>query len=375
MAGEYTGGGVARRRARVSSQSTRAGGFRQAGARLSCLLAPRPRTMRSARCRRARRACASAARNARSSRRMKLVEQELGAHHVAADIGCHLFSIMPPFNLGATTMGYGLGASARRRSTRSQSAPASRAIAFMGDGGFWHNGLTSGIGNAVFNKHDNVFVIVDNGYSAATGGQDILSSRASNPNRSTMHAIERAVRGVGVQWVRTIDAHLRRRRDARRAARGAHHQGARAEGGRSRRRECMLNRQRRERPATAAGGEGRQARREGTLRRRRRGLLRRSRLHALVGLPVSLTLAPSGDALKPDPVAHVDEHCVACGHCGEVADAAVLCPSFYKAHKVNNPTAAERWRARWRDRVIGWLQSRQQSARAQRALYPVDRAA
>ena len=50
----------------------------------------------------------------------------------------------------------------------------------MGDGGFWHNGLTSGIGNAVFNKHDGVIVIVDNFYSAATGGQDILSSRADN---------------------------------------------------------------------------------------------------------------------------------------------------------------------------------------------------
>ena len=39
----------------------------------------------------------------------KLVEQELGQHHIASDIGCHLFSIMPPFELGATTMGYGLG--------------------------------------------------------------------------------------------------------------------------------------------------------------------------------------------------------------------------------------------------------------------------
>ena len=43
---------------------------------------------------------------------MKLVERELGAHHVSADIGCHLFSILPPFNLGNTTMGYGLGAGA-----------------------------------------------------------------------------------------------------------------------------------------------------------------------------------------------------------------------------------------------------------------------
>jgi indolepyruvate ferredoxin oxidoreductase alpha subunit len=40
---------------------------------------------------------------------MKLVERELGAHHVSADIGCHLFSILPPFNIGNTTMGYGLG--------------------------------------------------------------------------------------------------------------------------------------------------------------------------------------------------------------------------------------------------------------------------
>ncbi len=57
----------------------------------------------------------------------------------------------------------------------------------MGDGGFWHNGLTSGVGNAVFNKSDNVLIMVDNGYTAATGGQDILSSEAANPIRTTRH--------------------------------------------------------------------------------------------------------------------------------------------------------------------------------------------
>ena len=83
---------------------------------------------------------------------MKLVQRELGQHHVSADIGCHLFSILPPFNIGNTTMGYGLGtagASAFRRQD------GKRPIAVMGDGGFWHNGLTSGIGNAVFNRDDN----------------------------------------------------------------------------------------------------------------------------------------------------------------------------------------------------------------------------
>jgi indolepyruvate ferredoxin oxidoreductase alpha subunit len=47
----------------------------------------------------------------------------------------------------------------------------------MGDGGFWHNGLTSGIANAVFNKSDNLTIVVDNSY-VGHGRQDILSSTA-----------------------------------------------------------------------------------------------------------------------------------------------------------------------------------------------------
>ena len=131
---------------------------------------------------------------------MKLVEQELGPHHVSADIGCHLFSILPPFNIGATTMGYGLGpASASAFNVKADK----RSISVMGDGGFWHNGLASSIGNAVFNKHDGVTLIVDNYYSAATGGQDIPSSRAlqSAPQdqqlRSSTRCAASARRGSG----------------------------------------------------------------------------------------------------------------------------------------------------------------------------------
>ncbi len=300
----------------------------------------------------------------------KLVERELGMHHVSADIGCHLFSIMPPFNLGATTMGYGLGgASASAFAAGAQLGAGKKAVAFMGDGGFWHNGLTSGIANAVFNRQDNVFVIVDNNYSAATGGQDIPSSRNTNPHRSTMHPIERAVRGVGVEWVRTVTRtyDVRAMRAALRDAMSSNAPGPKVVIAQS---ECMLNRQRREKPATAKA-----------IKAGRRVVKERFGVDAAVcsgdhacmrvsGCP-SLTLAPSGDALKPDPVASVDEACVACGHCGEVADAAVLCPSFYKAHKVHNPGAAERWLDGWRRRTVSWLQARQQRARARRALYPL----
>ncbi|KAF1043768.1 MAG: hypothetical protein GAK38_03813 [Xylophilus sp.] len=302
---------------------------------------------------------------------LKLVERELGMHHVSADIGCHLFSIMPPFNLGATTMGYGLGGSSASAFAAGAQLGASRkAIAFMGDGGFWHNGLTSGIANAVFNRQDNLFVIVDNNYSAATGGQDILSSRATNANRSTRHPIARAVRGVGVEWVRTITRtyDVKAMRAALREALESREPGPKVVIAQS---ECMLNRQRREKPATAKAIKGGQ-----------RVLKERFGVDAAVcsgdhacmrvsGCP-SLTLAPSGDPLKPDPVASVDEHCVACGHCGEVADAAVLCPSFYKVHKVHNPGAFERWLGGLRRRALAWLQDRQRRARAERALFPLE---
>ena len=124
-----------------------------------------------------------------------------------------------------TTMGYGLGpASSSAFNVKADKKP----ISVIGDGGFWHNGLTTSIGNAVYNKQDGVIMVVDNFYSAATGGQDILSSRALNPARSTNNTIVDAVEGRRRQMGAPDRPHLRRRQDARHAARGADHQGTAA---------------------------------------------------------------------------------------------------------------------------------------------------
>ena len=122
-----------------------------------------------------------------------------------------------------------------------------RSISFVGDGGFWHNGLTSSIGNAVFNKNDGVIVIVDNFYSAATGGQDILSSRAGNKTKSTKHPISKAVEGMGVKWVRHIDRtyDVGKMQDTLREALTTDEKGPKVIVASS---ECMLNKQRREKP-------------------------------------------------------------------------------------------------------------------------------
>jgi indolepyruvate ferredoxin oxidoreductase, alpha subunit len=300
---------------------------------------------------------------------MKLLEREIGEHHVSADIGCHLFSILPPFNLGNTTMGYGLG-TAGASALNAPGGPAAaempagkRAISVMGDGGFWHNGLTSGIAHAVFNRSDNLTVIVDNSYTSATGGQDILSSSAANPTRSTGHAIEKAVRGVGVEWARTIEHtyDLAAMKAALKDALTSKERGPKVVVARS---ECMLNKQRREKPLVrAAVAAGRRMVRE------RFGVDADTCTgdHSCIrlsGCP-SLSIKPNPDPLRTDPVATVLDSCVGCGLCGEVSHAAVLCPSFYKAQIVSNPTPWDRFRASIRAAVIGWLQKRSAARRAE----------
>lgn len=294
---------------------------------------------------------------------MKLVEREIGEHHVSADIGCHLFSILPPFNLGNTTMGYGLGSA----SAAALNAPAGkRAISVMGDGGFWHNGLTSGIANAVFNKSDNLTIVVDNSYTSATGGQDILSSTAHNDTRSTGHAIEDAVKGVGVKWVRTI----RRTYDLKAmkaTLKEALTTGAKGPKVLIAQSECMLNKQRREKPKVRkAIADGQRVIRE------RFGVDSDTCTgdHSCIrlsGCP-SLSIKPNPDALRTDPVASVLDSCVGCGLCGEVSHAAVLCPSFYRAQIVSNPTRLDKLRQRLRDAVIGFLQQRDAVRRARYAI-------
>jgi len=293
---------------------------------------------------------------------MKLVERELGAHHVSADIGCHLFSILPPFHIGNTTMGYGLGTAG---ASAFNTASPKRAISVMGDGGFWHNGLTSGIANAVFNRSDNLTIVVDNNYTSATGGQDLLSSRAAHPTRSTGHAIEKAVRGVGVDWVRTIRRtyDVAGMRDALREALTSKEKGPKVLIAQS---ECQLNRQRRIKPlvkAAVARGERVVRERFGVDSDTCTGDHSCIRLS---GCP-SLSIKPNPDPLRTDPVATVLDSCVGCGVCGEVSHAAVLCPSFYKARIVSNPSGWDRLAERLRGAVIGWLQRRDARSRARLA--------
>ena len=289
---------------------------------------------------------------------LKMTEQKHGKHQITGDIGCHLFASLPPFEIGGSTMGYGLGPASN---AAFDGGGERRPISIIGDGGFWHNGLSSSIGNAVYNKSDGVIVMVDNYYSAATGGQDILSSRDDNTTKSTGHPIAEAVKGVGVKWVRQIDRtyDVPKMRKILDEALSTDHEGPKVIVASS---ECMLNRQRRERPLAAkAIQDGRR------IEKPRFGVDEDvcTGDHACIrlsGCP-SLSLKKLDDPLRDDPVASIDESCVGCGNCGEVADAAVLCPSFYRADIVHNPGRLERLMSDVSQALIGWLQARRSQRR------------
>ena len=295
---------------------------------------------------------------------LKLAQQNVGPVHIAADIGCHALATFEPFSSGHSILGYGMSLASRAGVSPMMQR---RSLAIMGDGGFWHNGLLTGVQSALFNGDDAVLVIMKNGYTSATGTQDILNTpddeakaeaeASSNLHQSLAHknrTIEDTLTGMGVQWLRTVhtyevDAMRRVLQEAFTTPAG----GLKviiAEG------ECQLERQRRIKPWIA-----------GLLKRGER--VERVKYgvdedvctgdHACIrlsGCP-TLTLKDNPDPLRADPVATVIEGCVGCGLCGENAHAATLCPSFYRAEVIRNPRWHERLVAQVRAVATGWLRT------------------
>ncbi len=111
-----------------------------------------------------------------------------------------------------------------------------RPIAIMGDGGFWHNGLITGVASNLFNKGDGVLIVMQNGYASATGQQYIPSSTIEPRAAPTPGVdIEHTLRTMGVKWLRTVRSYSRRD-DGEDAEGGDAHRRARPEGDHRRRR-------------------------------------------------------------------------------------------------------------------------------------------
>ena len=291
---------------------------------------------------------------------LKLAQQEIGNVHIAADIGCHAFGTFEPFSMGHSILGYGMSLASRAGVSPMMQK---RTLAIMGDGGFWHNGLLTGVQSALFNGDDAVLLIFKNGYTSATGTQEIISTpkdaakeAAGDKAASIVHTnqtIESALKGLGVQWMRTVHTYeVEKMRATLTDAFTSDFNGLKvivAEG------ECQLERQRRIKPWI-----------QSLLKKGERVVRVKYGVdedvcngdHACIrlsGCP-TLTLKDNPDPLKVDPVATVIDGCVGCGLCGANAHAATLCPSFYRAEVVQNPKWHERLINSFRSAVVRALQ-------------------
>jgi indolepyruvate ferredoxin oxidoreductase, alpha subunit len=290
---------------------------------------------------------------------LKLAQQDVGPVHIAGDIGCHAFATFEPFSMGHSILGYGMSLASRAGVSPMMQR---RTLAIMGDGGFWHNGLLTGVQSALFNKDDAVLLIFKNGYSSATGTQNLISTpgsvlkeMAADKVASQTHTnttIESTLQGLGVQWMRTVHSYrVEKMRETLKEAFTSNFNGLKvivAEG------ECQLERQRRIKPWIA-----------NLLKTGKRVVRVKYGVdedvcngdHACIrlsGCP-TLTIKDNPDPLKVDPVAVVIDGCVGCGLCGENAHAATLCPSFYRAEVIQNPKWHERLVASVRGALVNAL--------------------
>ncbi len=165
------------------------------------------------------------------------------------------------------------------------------------------------------------------------------------------------MRGVGVEWARTVTNtySLTQMRDALREALTTREKGPKVMVAQS---ECMLNRQRRVRPLMRkriADGHRVVRERFGVDSDTCTGDHSCIRLSGCPSLTISAESGPAAPRPGRDGGRQLAS---AAGLCGEVAHAAVLCPSFYRAAIIHNPTRVDRFVSRLRLALIGWLQRR-----------------
>ncbi|MEQ9619523.1 MAG: indolepyruvate ferredoxin oxidoreductase subunit alpha [Deltaproteobacteria bacterium] len=270
---------------------------------------------------------------------IKILEEDYGKSYYASDIGCYSMSGLPPFDLSNSITGMGIGLASAGALSRMANK---RFISFMGDGTFWHSGLTTSIANAVYNNQNAILIILENFWTSMTGHHENPASGKNMRQEGVGMDIEKALRGAGVRWIKTVNPYdLTESLDVLTEA-YEEEEGLKVIISRG---ECQLEKTRREKVVLKKN-----------IKKGKRMVQKKLGVDPEVctgdhscmrynGCP-SLTLKDSPTILRDDPVAHIEHSCVGCGLCGEIAHAAVLCPSFYKVEIIDNPSIFDRLGAR-----------------------------
>nr|NIP38048.1 indolepyruvate ferredoxin oxidoreductase subunit alpha [Candidatus Dadabacteria bacterium]NIS07794.1 indolepyruvate ferredoxin oxidoreductase subunit alpha [Candidatus Dadabacteria bacterium]NIY21416.1 indolepyruvate ferredoxin oxidoreductase [Candidatus Dadabacteria bacterium] len=133
---------------------------------------------------------------------IKILEEKYGRSYYASDIGCYSMSGLPPFNLSDSITGMGIGLASAGAISRMTDK---RTISFMGDGTFWHSGLTTSIANALYNNQNAILIILENFWTSMTGHHENPTSGENMRKEGVSMSIEQTLRGAGVKWIEQVD--------------------------------------------------------------------------------------------------------------------------------------------------------------------------
>lgn len=280
---------------------------------------------------------------------IKILEEEYGKSYYAADIGCYSMSALAPFNMANSLTGMGIGLASSGAISRMTNK---RILSFMGDGTFWHGGLTTSIANSVYNNQNAILVILENFWTSMTGHHQNPASGENMRHEGVGMDIEKALRGAGVEWIEKVDPYdLRACMKVLRKA-FENNKGLKVIISRG---ECQLEKNRKDRVVFKKNLESGKRFIQSKLGVDSEVCTGDHSCMRYNGCP-SLTLEKSPNSLREDPIAQIDQTCVGCGLCGEIAHAAALCPSFYKVDIIHNPNFFDRLKSGINSKLIDLLQ-------------------
>ncbi len=123
---------------------------------------------------------------------------------VSGDIGCYAISVLPPFE--EMDMLISMGASIGMAHGAKQAGCPDKIVATIGDSTFFHSGLPE-LANIIYNRGVACTMILDNGTTAMTGGQDNPATGVTLQGETTQAIdIEAVVRAMGVEDLWVVDA-------------------------------------------------------------------------------------------------------------------------------------------------------------------------
>jgi indolepyruvate ferredoxin oxidoreductase alpha subunit len=121
-----------------------------------------------------------------------------------ADIGCYSLGYLPPYRLG--NLLYCMGSGAPAASAMAHAFPDEPVMSFVGDSTFFHAAMP-GIVNAVYNKHRQVIMVMDNGITAMTGHQPNPNSGYGASGETVRISIDEVLKAFGVKFVERVPAY------------------------------------------------------------------------------------------------------------------------------------------------------------------------